>query len=646
MPATGTGAQAPVPSGLVDRADRFSRSATGAVAALGVAGMLLVGVATLVDVLILRPFLNSPLPGFNEVLQTAFAVAIASVLASGLATRAAVRVDVLAGWLGPRWMRWIAVAGDATGLALYAFLALACYRRAELTLMIHGQTTVLQLPTGPFMVAIAAFLAICVPVQAIAALVSLRDALRDEGPRWKTPALIVAAALLAAGALAVWGVPALAALRPAPGAVALAGFGALWVLVLLTLPVGTVMTLVGLLGTALLMGWGRTVSNTGSTVTGLLMNGELALIPLFLMMGAFATVAGLSADIYRLAQAALGWLKGGVAMATVAACGGFGALTGSSIATVATIGAVAAPEMKARGYAPSLSAGAIASGATLGQLVPPSTVIVLYAILVEQSIGRLYIAALVPAAMTLLGYLVVIFLAVRFRPALAPGRDHFSLVELGRALLGAMVVVALFGTVIGGIYAGIFTATEAASVGAVVTFGAALVRGRLRGGAIRTVAAETTAAIAMIYPLIIGALLLTFFLDLSGLPALAIGAVEALSFGPLATILLMIVGFVALGTVMDSVAVLIMTAGIAAPIVVSLGYDPIWWGIVMLIVVELGVITPPFGLNLFMLKSVTRDFATRDVYRGVLPFIAADLLKLMLLLAVPAIVLWLPGTMR
>ena len=141
-------------------------------------------------------------------------------------------------------------------------------------------------------------------------------------------------------------------------------------------------------------------------------------------------------------------------------------------------------------------------------------------------------------------------------------------------------------------------------------------------------------------------LLLTFFLDLSGLPALAIGAVEALSFGPLATILLMIVGFVALGTVMDSVAVLIMTAGIAAPIVVSLGYDPIWWGIVMLIVVELGVITPPFGLNLFMLKSVTRDFATRDVYRGVLPFIAADLLKLMLLLAVPAIVLWLPGTMR
>lgn len=159
-------------------------------------------------------------------------------------------------------------------------------------------------------------------------------------------------------------------------------------------------------------------------------------------------------------------------------------------------------------------------------------------------------------------------------------------------------------------------------------------------------AAETTASIAMIYPLIIGALLLTFFLELSGLPAMTIGAVQALAIGPLATVLIMIVAFVALGTVMDSVAVLIMTAGIAAPIIISQGYDPIWWGIIMLIVVELGVITPPFGLNLFMLKSVTRDFETREVYRGVLPFILADIIKLALLIAVPTLVLWLPGTMR
>jgi tripartite ATP-independent transporter DctM subunit len=441
-------------------------------------------------------------------------------------------------------------------------------------------------------------------------------------------------------------VPWLANAQIAPGTIAGAGFIALWILVLATVPVGTAMSLVGLLGTAALMGWGRTISNTGSTVTGLLMNGELALIPLFLMMGAFATVAGLSGDIYRLAQAALGWLKGGVAMATVAACGGFGALTGSSIATVATIGAVAAPEMKARGYAPSLSAGAIASGATLGQLVPPSTVIVLYAILVEQSIGQLYIAALVPAAMTLLGYLAVIFLSVRLRPELAPGRDSFSLEKLRRALLGAGVVVSLFGVVIGGIYAGLFTATEAASVGAVVTFAAALFRGKLRGGAIWHVAAETTAAIAMIYPLIIGALLLTFFLELSGLPAMAIGAVEAMAWGPMTTILVMIAAFILLGTVMDSVAVLIMTAGIAAPIVISLGFDPIWWGIVMLIVVELGVITPPFGLNLFMLKSVSQDLQTRAVYRGVMPFVVADVIKLTLLIALPGLVLWLPGTMR
>ena len=638
------GTEAP---GLIDYADRLSRSVTRGIATLGILGMLLVGIATLVDVLVLRTLFNSPLPGFNEILQTVFAVAIASVLASGLATRASVRVDVLGPWLGQRLMRWIAVAGDAVGLAIFVVFALACYRRAELTLLIHGQTTVLRLPTGPFMVAIAAFLAVCVPVQAVATLVSLRDAIRADRDRgWQGAALIVVLVLLALTAFAFLGVPAMASASIAPGVIAGAGFVALWLLVLSTLPVGTAMALIGLLGTAALMGWDRTVSNTGSTVTGLLMNGELALIPLFLMMGAFATVAGLSADIYRLAQAALGWMRGGVAMATVAACGGFGALTGSSIATVATIGAVAAPEMKARGYAPSLSAGAIASGATLGQLVPPSTVIVLYAILVEQSIGKLYIAAMVPAAMTLLGYLAVIFFSVRARPDLAPGRDVFSLSELGGALIRSAVVVVLFGVVIGGIYLGIFTATEAASVGAVVTFIAALARGKLKGGAIWRVAAETTASIAMIYPLIIGALLLTFFLELSGLPAMTIGAVQTLAIGPLATVLIMIVAFVALGTVMDSVAVLIMTAGIAAPIVISLGYDPIWWGIIMLIVVELGVITPPFGLNLFMLKSVTRDFETREVYRGVLPFILADVIKLALLIAVPALVLWLPGTMR
>lgn len=633
--------------GLIDSADRFSRSATRVIASLGILGMLLVGFATLVDVMVLRALFNSPMPGFNEVLQTAFAVAIASVLASGLATRAVVRVDALSGWLGPRRTRWITFAGDMLGLAVFVLFALACYRRAELTLLIQGQTTVLRLPTGPFMAAIAAFLAICIPVQCVVTLQSLRDAIRaDPDGRWRGGLAMSIAALALIAAFAVWGVPALASARIAPGIVAGVGFVALWILVLATVPVGTAMSLVGLLGTAILMGWGRTVSNTGSTITGLLMNGELALIPLFLMMGAFATVAGLSADIYRLAHAALCWLRGGVAMATIAACGGFGALTGSSIATVATIGSVAVPEMKARGYSRSLSAGAIASGATLGQLVPPSTVIVLYAILVEQSIGKLYIAALVPAAITILFYLAVIAVMVHVRPEIAPTRDRFEAIELLRAALRAVVVLMLFATVIGGIYAGLFTATEAASVGAVVTFLAALIRGKLRKGAIWNVASETTASIAMIYPLIIGALLLTFFLELSGLPAMTIRAVEGLPIGPLATILIMIVAFVALGAVMDSVAVLIMTAAIASPIVVSLGYDPIWWGIIMLIVVELGVITPPFGLNLFMLKSITRDVTTREIYRGVMPFILADVVKLALLIAVPALVLWLPGTMR
>lgn len=634
-------------SGLIDSADRISRSSTQLLASIGIVGMLLVGIATMVDVLILRTFFNSPLPGFNEILQTVFAVAIASVLASGLATRTSVRVDVLAPFLGPRTVRWITLAADAVCLGLFTLFAVACYQRASLSLMIHSQTPVLHIPTGPFMVAIAAFLAICVPVQATVTLVSLRNAIRaDAGCRWIGSLVIVAAGLVLLVLFSWLGVPAISAMGLPQGLLSGIGFALLWVLVLATVPVDTAMTLTGILGTAMLMGWGRTISNTGSTITGLLMNGELALIPLFLMMGAFATVAGLSSDIYRLAHAALGWMRGGVAMSTIAACGGFGALTGSSIATVATIGAVAAPEMKARGYAQSLSSGAIAAGATLGQLVPPSTVIVLYAILVELSIGKLYVAAMVPAALTIVGYLAVILITVMVRPTLAPVRDRFSLSELGASLSRAAVVILLFGIVIGGIYAGFFTATEAASVGAVVTFMAALARGKLKGKAVWSVAAETTAAIAMIYPLIIGALLLTFFIELSGLPAIAIDAVTTLDIGPLATILLLLAAFILLGTVMDSVAVLIMTAGIATPIVTSFGYDPIWWGIVMLIVVELGVITPPFGLNLFMLKSVSKDISTRDLYLGVLPFIAMDIVKLGLLIAIPSLILWLPGTMR
>lgn len=635
---------APMP---LDRCDAIMRSIAAKLAAIGVLGMLIIGIATIVDVVIMRSILNRPFAGFNELLQTLFAVAIASVLASGLADRSAIRVDILANLLSQRTKLWLTLAGEVLTFVFFVFLAIACYDRAALTILINGQTTVLQLPTGMFIMAIAVFVALCIPVQAVVTLMAFRDIVRRQGWQWwpTLAMLAVGVATLTAGlwwAVDTWGT----ALASQPVLLAGLCFLLLWVFVLLLIPVGIAMAVIGTVGAAMMMGWGRASSVAAVETTDLFMSGELALIPLFLMMGAFATTAGLSSDIYRLAQAAIGWMRGGIAMSTIAACAGFGALTGSSIATVATVGNVAAPEMKKRGYAPSLSAGAIASGATLGQLIPPSTVIVLYAILVEESIGRLYMAVLGPALLTIVGYLLVIAIMVRVKPTLAPGREPFVLQEFLRSLACAWVVILVFASVIGGIYTGFFTATEAASVGAVATFFAALLRGKINGRTIWSIASSTTNAVAMIYTVIIGALILTFFFELSGLPTVVVDWVSSLAISPFTTLLVLLLGLIALGTVMDSIAIMMMIASIIAPVVVNLGYDPLWWGVMMIIVVELGVITPPFGLNLFMLKSVSPDLDAKTVYRGIMPFVVADVVKIAILIAVPAIALWLPATMK
>ncbi|RWI57079.1 MAG: TRAP transporter large permease subunit [Mesorhizobium sp.] len=635
---------APMP---LDRCDAAMRSIAAKLAAIGVLGVLIIGIATIVDVVVMRSILNRPFAGFNELLQTLFAVAIASVLAGGLADRSAIRVDILANLLSQRAKLWLTLAGEVLTFVFFVFLAIACYERAALTILINGQTTVLQLPTGMFMMAIAVFVAICIPTQAVVTLVAFRDIVQRHGWKW-WPALammVVGVAALTAGlwwTVDTWG-PALAS---RPVLLAAVCFLLLWVFVLLLIPVGIAMAVIGTVGAAMMMGWERSSSVAAVETTDLFMSGELALIPLFLMMGAFATTAGLSSDIYRLAQAAIGWMRGGIAMSTITACAGFGALTGSSIATVATVGNVAAPEMRKRGYAPSLSAGAIASGATLGQLIPPSTVIVLYAILVEESIGRLYMAVLGPALLTIVGYLLVIAAMVRVKPSLAPGREPFVLQEFLRAFAGAWVVVLVFASVIGGIYTGFFTAAEAASVGAVATFLAMLLRGKINRHTIWSIASSTTNAVAMIYTVIIGALILTFFFELSGLPTVVVDWVSALPIPPLPTLLVLLLGLIALGTVMDSIAIMMMIASIIAPVVVNLGYDPLWWGVMMIIVVELGVITPPFGLNLFMLKSVSPDLDAKTVYRGIMPFVVADVVKIAILIALPAIALWLPATMR
>lgn len=636
--------------------ERLAVGITRRLAFFGVLGMLAVGVLATVDVLVFRAMLNAPIPGFIEVLQTVFAVAIASVFAAGLADRANLQVDLLSGWLHPKAGRWLEVMSALALLAAFSALSWQCGVKAAHAVRISSQTTILELPVGPFYWGITAFIVLCVPVQFVVYLNTLATALtgRDratfaaadpEPLRRFWPAafglvILAGAVIYLVGSVVVALAPALAANTVA---LSIGLFVLLWIMVLLAFPVSVALMVSGLIGIAAMLGMDRAFLLLGDQTVELMTNPELSLIPLFLMMGAFATVGGMSSDIYRLAQSVFGSRRGGVAMATVAGCAGFGALTGSSIATAATIGSVALPEMKARGYATSLASGCVAAGATLGQLVPPSTIIVLYAILTEESIGKLYIAILMPAVLSIVLYMIAIAVLVRLRPELAPGRDRFRLDALIDGLKRGVGVLFLFALVIGGIYSGIFTATEAAAIGAVFTFVVALLRGKLKGDALWSVAAETTRSVAMLYLLIIGALVLSFFMALSGLPGYLTEVLSTSGLPPLAIIVTLVVFFIFLGTVMDATAVMIITAGVVAPLVASLGYDPIWWGVMMVVLVEIGVVTPPFGINLFVLKSFNPEMPIGQLYRGVLPFVIVDIVKVILLVAIPAIATWLPS---
>lgn len=614
---------------------------------IGVVGMLIIGILTAFDVIILRSIFNAPIPGSNEFLSTIFAVAIAAVLVSGLAERASLEIDFLKNAVGEQAADWMRVFGHTLFLLI---LCLTTWRVAVYTINaieLGKITMVLQWPMWPFLTAITFFFALCVPVQFVVVLSMIAEQLSPTEENTDRPILAVFA-LMVVGALALvaavyFGTVALQPVFSASStAFSISIFILLWVLILLFVPVAAALIICAVVGAGVLMSYHSALLVLGSETVGLITNEELAVLPLFMIMGAFAGVAGLSADIYRLAHATFARFRGGLALATVGGCAGFGALTGSSLATVATIGSVALPEMKQRGYSMKLSSGSIAAGGTLGQLVPPSTAIVLYAILVEQSIGQLYIAVLIPALLTALLYGAAILIRVALDPHAAPGSTPFDRREFMQALYGSKSVFLMFGVVIGGIYTGIFTATEAAAVGATLAFVIALQRGKLNRDAFWQVIGETTRSTSMLYFVIIGAMVISFFFGTSGLPQTLLNSLTGLGLSNLAVIVLMMGIFVALGMVMDSFTIMIVTAGLATAIVQSLGYDPIWWGVMMVVLVELGVVTPPFGMNLFVMKSLVPDERMSVIFLGVIPFVIADLVKITILVAFPALCLWLP----
>jgi len=639
------------------RMEAKSIALTQRIAFLGVLGMLVISILTSLDVVILRGLFNAPIAGSNEFLNTIFAVAIAAVLASGVAQRANLEIDLLAARLGPRRSAWFRAVGSGLLLLTLALISWRVGVQSWDAYTRHLSTVILQWPTWPFIWTIAALFLVCVPVQWIAYCRVVADALAaaeevgaTSGRADVAAGKVVGAALGILAAIVVAAVVVYVAINAAQGTLAAHGIGLavfffflLWVLILFFVPLAAALALCGLLGAAALMGFPQGLSVLGSETVGLITNADLAVIPLFLIMGGFATAGGLSNDIYRLANALFSSRRGGLALATIGGCAGFGALTGSSLATVATIGSVAFPEMRKRGYSTELATGCIAAGGTLGQLVPPSTAIVIYALLVEQSIGRLYIAVLIPAALTIILYMLAVGMTVRINPQAAPNRDRFDGAELVAALKRSVGVVLMFGAVLGGLFFGVFTATEAAAVGAAIAFVIAWWRGALGRGALWQIVGETTRSTAMLYFVIIGAMAISFFMGTSGLPQWITESLSKSGLPGLAIIALLVIGYIILGCVMDSFTIMIITAPLAAAVIVTLGYDPIWWGIMMVVLVEMGVVTPPFGLNLFMMKSMVPDVPLTTIFRGVMPFVIADTIKVVLLIAFPALVLWLPG---
>jgi tripartite ATP-independent transporter DctM subunit len=430
-----------------------------------------------------------------------------------------------------------------------------------------------------------------------------------------------------------------------PDAVAVIGFVALFALMLLRVPVGMAMGLVGVCGYSYMAGSGPALKLIGQTSMRTVTDYTFGVIPMFMLMGAFVSVSGVSRELFRAANAFIGHLRGGLGMATVIACGGFAAICGSSVATAATFSSVAYPEMRRFGYPQSFSTGVIAAGGTLGAMLPPSTVLAVYAILTQQDIGKLFMAGIIPGLLAMAMYVLTISVIVQVKPDWLPRGPATTWAQRFAGLKDVWAPLLLFVFVIGGLYGGFFTPTEAGGVGATGAFLLGVLRGKLDRKGILEALLSATRTSAAVFTVLIGALIFGYFLTMTQTPQKLTGFLTELGLGPYGVLALIMLMYLVLGCLMDAMAMIILTVPIIFPVIVQLGFDPIWFGIIIVMTVELGLIHPPVGMNVFVIKSVVHDVSFTTIFKGVIPFVLTDLLRLLILIAFPMIALWLPGRM-
>ncbi|AEG91496.1 TRAP transporter large permease [Ramlibacter tataouinensis] len=428
--------------------------------------------------------------------------------------------------------------------------------------------------------------------------------------------------------------------------VALLGFLGMFALMALRVPIGIAMGIAGVAGFAGLSGLKPGLNLLANVPLSVVTDYNLSVIPMFILMGAFASRSGMSTELFAAGRAWLGHLRGGLAMASVAACAGFAAINGSSVATAATMAQVALPEMRRAGYHPGLSAGLVAAGGTLGIMIPPSVILVLYGIMTETDITRLFAAGLIPGLLAVAFYFgVVQFIGWR-RPDVMPRGQAHGWRERLASLRSLWAVLLLFVFVLGGIYGGLFTVEEAAGIGAAGTLLIGLARGRLGWAGIRAALIDTLRVSSAIMMIVIGAFLFGYFLTITQFTQKAVGFLVGLPIGPYGVLALIMLGYFVLGAIMDELAMILLTVPIVFPAMMQLGFDPVWFGVIIVMAVTFGMICPPVGINVFVINSIARDITLGRIYRGTMPFIAVDLVRLVILCAFPAISLWLPGLIR
>lgn len=426
---------------------------------------------------------------------------------------------------------------------------------------------------------------------------------------------------------------------------ALLGFLAIFVLALLRMPLAFAMALVGVVGIGLTRGWLPAMAGTAQVVQDTGFAYTLSVIPLFILMGNFVARAGLAHELFHAAYTFIGHRKGGLAHATIAACAGFGAICGSSIATAATMSKVAYPSMKKMGYSDALSTGVIAAGGTLGIMIPPSTILIIYGIITETHIGKLFAAGILPGLLTASLMMLAVVLMARHNPEHAPAGERFSWRERLKAVQGIWGVVLLVVLVLGGIYGGFFTATEGAGMGATGAFLFALARKALSWKVLFQVLVESARTTAMLFTLLISATIFANFINYTSLPFELKDLITGMGLSPIMIVAAMMIIYVLLGTVMEELTMVLLTVPLFFPIVMQLGFDPVWFGVLIVMVIQIGLISPPVGMNLFVLNTLLPKVGLVTIFKGVWPLVLVLIFSLGILLAFPAISLWLPSMM-